>query len=219
MKRIKILIADDHPLFRRGLRMAIDELPEDCIGERVVFEAPDGKTALEDIHALKPDISILDLAMPGLDGLSLAERALQEGAETSIIIMTMYPDVPYMRRAFDIGAMGYLLKDDAEEVIAECLQAAMAGKTFISPSMRGATSQAAPPALDDQEQGRLGLLTRVQREVLGHVADYLTSKEIAETMGLSYRTVQNHRNNIARTLGLKGSNKLLEFARRNKGGS
>ncbi|WP_282608287.1 response regulator transcription factor [Pelagibius sp. Alg239-R121] len=218
MRRIKILIADDHPLFRRGLRTAIDGLPEDRIGQRVVFEAPDGNTALEDIHALKPDIGILDLAMPGLDGLSVAERALEAGTETSIIIMTMYPDEPYMRRAFDIGAVGYLLKDDAEQVIAECIEAALAGETFVSPSMRADTMRAAPPALDNKEKDKLGLLTRVQREVLGHVADYMTSKEIAESMGLSYRTVQNHRNNIARVLGLKGSNKLLEFARRHKGG-
>ena len=207
-----VLVADDHPLFRRGVRDAVEEIP----GYHVVAEAGDGETALQHLDFFKPDFAIVDLAMPRLDGFDVVERAAQSGIDTHIIVMTVFKQMAYLHRAVDLGAAGFLVKDDAQDDLVRCLETVAAGDFYLSPAI----GTPAPPdplpngsAVDDE---RIGLLTPQQREVLRQLAHFKTSKEIARLLGLSPRTVENHRFNIAKVLALKGQNALLRFAVRHQ---
>jgi len=207
-----ILVIDDHPVFRRGLRAVIEEAGV----HRVVGEAADGTAAIAMAGRLRPDIVILDLSMPGTDGLEVAAWLQQNLPHCHVVIMTMHTEEVLVDRALSLGAKGYLLKDDSYAEVQRCLELVIAGQPYLSPSIGAARTLQSPPQIRGGANGedgeRLARLTPTQREVLKHLAAYGTSKEIARLMNLSHRTVQNHRNNIAETLDLRGRNRLLEFA-------
>ena len=207
-----VLLADDHPLFRHGLRGAIEAIP----GHRVIAEAGDGETALQHIRIHQPDIAVIDLAMPGLDGFQVVEGAGADGSQTRIVIMTAFKEPDYLHRAIELGAAGFLVKDDALDDLARCLRAVADGDFYLSSSI--GLPAPAPPSLGGPETAdpRLEQLTAQQREILRHVADCKTSKEIARQLDLSPRTVENHRYNISTALDLRGPNRLLRFAIRNR---
>lgn len=208
----RIILADDHPILRRGLREIIEEIDPTY---RIVAEAGDGEAALRQAKIVEPDILIADLAMPCVDGLALLERIREIDLGIAVVILSMYADDVYLDRAFALGARGYVLKDDASEDMARCLKAIELGELYISP--RIGRPLPLPPQLDDEAERRIARLSPVQREVLRHLAQHLTSREIATLMGLSFRTVQNHRAHMAEALGLEGRNALLAFAVRNRG--
>lgn len=207
-----ILIVDDHPIFRRGLREVIEEQQQ----YRVVGEASDGNAAMAMAGRLRPDIVFLDLSMPGVDGLEVAEHLRKSQPDCRVVIITMYTEEALVDRALNLGAQGYLLKDDAYSEVHRCLELVQQGERYLSPSIGSARTQQRPAAFDSVDDANDGALlerlTPTQREVLKHLASYRTSKEIARMMQLSHRTVQNHRSNIAEALDLHGRNKLLEFA-------
>lgn len=207
----RILIADDHPIFRRGLRDMIEEMPG---GHSVVGEAEDGAALLKQVRVLAPDIAVVDLAMPRVDGFEFMARLDDRPNGVAVIVPSMYADEAFLDRALSLGARGYVLKDDASDDLSRCLDAVVAGETYISPRIGRARPR--PPMSEDAGGDGLERLTKVQRSVLRHLSDHKTSKEIADELGLSYRTVQNHRARIADTLGLKGRNTLLAFAVRNR---
>jgi len=208
----RLLIADDHPTFRRGLRDAIERAGA---GE-IVAEAGDGASAMRLAALHAPDVALLDLAMPQADGLAVLAWAREALPAMRCVLLTMYADAAYVDRAMALGARGYLLKDDPTEDVLRCLAEVARGGRFVSP--RIGAPRVVPPPLDEPEDARrLALLTPAQRAVLRLLADYRTSKEIAQTLGISHRTVQNHRARICETLGLEGPHKLLEFSVAHRG--
>jgi DNA-binding NarL/FixJ family response regulator len=210
MKReVRLLIVDDHPVFRRGLKEIIEENP----GFRIVGEASDGEEALRLAADLRPAIAVVDIDMPRLNGLETV-RALQKlKLPVSVIFLTMYKEEDMFNAAMDLGVKAYILKENAADDILEALERVSRGETFISQSMseigqrRADRVQAlllSKPQIED--------LTAAERRILKLIAEDRTSKEIADLLQISIKTVDNHRLNICHKLNLRGSHSLLKFA-------
>lgn len=202
-----LLIADDHPIFRQGLKQILEPIP----WLRIVAEAESGDSALAQIRYVKPDIAILDIAMPGMDGLEVLEKLKQDQPDMTVIMVTSYDDKAYLERALELGARAYIIKDGATENMVQCLETVRRGEIYISPSLGGRTPIL--PKLGARDSRSLDKLTETERIVLAKVGQFQTSKEIARDLGVSYRTIQNHRANICTKLDLKGSHQLMSFAR------
>ena len=198
----RILIADDHPVYRIGLTHILRQ-QHDC----QCLEASDGAQAIALIEQHRPDLALLDINMPKAGGLDVLAQTRASSPATRFIILTLYDDFKLIERAFDLGADGYLLKEDAEEELLNCLQIVQAGHRYLSDSLFLSEATA---GLDKARQ--LKLLTPAELRIAQLVGQFKTSREIAEELGVSIRTVQNHRSHIADKLGLQGSNALLHFA-------
>lgn len=206
---IRILIADDHPLIRRGLRQVIEAETD----FEVIAEASDGRQALDLLARHQPDIALLDVSMPELGGFEVASELRRRGFGTAIIFLTMHKDKTLFNKALDLSAKGYVLKDSALEEIVEALRAVSQGRPFVSAPLAGYLLQRLDRiGLPAQQVPGLNDLTPTERRVLKLIAQYKTSKEIAEELHVHYRTVDNHRTNISNKLGLQGSHALLKFA-------
>jgi len=211
MKNIQprtVLIIDDHPIFREGVRQILNTI--DSID--VIAESDSGDSAIGQIDYNKPDIILLDLAMPGLDGLSVLKKIKKKHPTIIVVILTGYNDRAYLDTALKLGANGYILKDSAKEDITQCLATVIKGKLYISPYL--GSKSANLPKLETNIKKSFELLTKTEKKVLTKVANFLTSKEIASEMNISFRTVQNHRANICHKMKLKGSHQLMSLARR-----
>lgn len=206
----KVLIVDDHPIFRRGVRHLIEQYP----GMSVVAEANDGLSAIRQMGFHEPDIVIVDLFMPNIDGLGVVQWAQENARDTACIVLTMQTDDALIERALALGARGYLFKEDAYDQLQHCLEAVCAGQTYTSPSLASPAVLQSP--IDSEMLEKLAELTKTQLTLLQLLAEFKTSKEIADIMNISHRTVQNHRLNICSVLDVAGSGKLLEFAVRNE---
>lgn len=209
MKRISLLIADDHPVFRQGLRNIIECDP----GFQVLREAADGAEALRLIRELRPDVAILDLDMPQMGGIEVV-RALRSGdSRTEIVVLTMHKEEDVFNESIDAGAKGYVLKESAVPDILNSIRAAAEGRHYISPDISDFLMRRrnAVDAFAARTPG-LSLLTLSERRILRLVAASKTSKEIAEELGVSARTVENHRANICAKLNLRGIHSLVKFA-------
>ncbi|MBX3279584.1 MAG: response regulator transcription factor [Acidobacteria bacterium] len=210
---ISILIADDHPIFRRGLRQVI----ETDTALKVVSEAEDGETALALIEQLKPDVALLDVDMPKLDGIDVARTLRKKSANVGVIFLTMHKDEDVFNDAMDAGARGYVLKDNAVTDVINCIRAVAAGQHFVSPQLTSyllnRNNRAA--SLAKQKPG-LELLTGTERRILRLIAENKTSRQIADEMFVSVRTVENHRANMSIKLDLRGAHALLKFALEHK---
>jgi DNA-binding NarL/FixJ family response regulator len=204
---LSIVIADDHPVFRHGLRHIIQSEPD----FEVIGEAGDGQSALEMIRTLRPAIAILDVSMPQLDGLGLARQLLADKLSVEIIFVTMFREERLLTTAIEAGVKGYVLKDSAAEDIVSCIKAVAAGQHYASQGLMTYLVKRVQPAAAD---GQMGVedLTPTERRVLALIADYKTSKTIAEELFISPRTVDTHRNNICKKLGISGSHALMKFA-------
>ena len=207
--RIKILIADDHPIVRKGLRDAIASDPT----LELLPDASDGEQAWRSIQESHPAIAILDIHMPRRSGLEIARTVMAKRLPVDLIVLTMYDDEDVFNEALSLGVKGYLLKDSAIPEILSAIRAVAGGKTYISPSLsdhllhRRDRSQALAkqkPGLDD--------LSPTERRILKLIAQDRTTKEIAEVLGISVRTVDTHRQNICHKLELHGTHSLLKFA-------
>lgn len=202
-----LLIADDHPIFRQGMKQILEPIG----WLRVISEAESGESALAQIKYLQPDIAMLDIAMPGMDGLKVLERVRGVQPDLLVIIVTSYDDKAYLERALELGVNAYVIKDSAAEDMVDCFAAVSRGEVYISPSL-GARAPLLPQ-LDIRAAELLKSLTETEQLILAQVAQFQTSKEIAAGMDVSYRTIQNHRANICTKLELKGSHQLMSFAR------
>lgn len=208
-----VLIADDHPVFRRGLRMIISSDAR----FHVLEEAADGTQALAHIRELQPDIAVLDVNMPQQNGIAVARAIQQHNLPTRIVFLTMQHDEATFNTALDLGADGFLLKESAVEEILACLNAVAAGGKFISPQLSAFLVKRGSRARALQEQKpALADLTPTEMRVLRLIANQKTTREIAELLFISPRTVERHRENICAKLELHGSNALLKFALENK---
>jgi DNA-binding NarL/FixJ family response regulator len=211
--KVTVLIADDHPVFRLGLRQVI----EADSAFAVTGEASDGEMAMQMIESFAPAIAILDIGMPKLDGLELARRLQEIASEVKIVFVTMYREERLFRKALEAGVKGYVLKDSAAIDIISCLNAVAAGQNYTSPELttylinrvRGDESETHPRSVIDS-------LTDSERRVLSLIADCKTSKEIAQELFISSRTVETHRNNICKKLDVHGSYALMKVALENK---
>jgi DNA-binding NarL/FixJ family response regulator len=206
---LSVLIADDHPIFRQGLRQIIESDPR----IKIVAEASDGEQAWQRLQETRPTVAVLDLTMPLRDGFGVARAARDERLEVAIVFLTMHKDEHYLHAALDLGVRGYVLKDSAIAEITDCIKAVAAGQDYISPALSGylinrdrraATLASQKPALEQ--------LTPTERRVLKLIAEGHTSREIAGKLNIGARTVDHHRNNIAIKLELRGSHALVKFA-------
>jgi DNA-binding NarL/FixJ family response regulator len=212
-KRKRVLVADDHPIFRQGLVRAIQETAE----FEVIGEAADGRRALDLLGQLRPDMAVVDIAMPVMDGLDVIRGAGAQSLGCDFIIMTMYREEEYFREALDLGVRGYLLKESAAGDLIQCLRAVAGGKHYVCPAMSEYLILASTgDRLGARSANPLESLSRTERRVLRLIADNRTSREIADELHISFRTVQNHRAHMCEKLRLEGFNKLLQFALEHK---
>jgi DNA-binding NarL/FixJ family response regulator len=206
---MKLLIVDDHPVFRRGLREIIGE----CTRFEIVGEAADGAAGLRMAGELQPDLIVLDVDMPNLNGLQMARELRKIQSSSQIVFLTMYGDEDLFNAALDIGVKAYVLKENAGGEVVSALLEVADGRTFYSPALatiglrredRVRSLLLSKPSLDS--------LTAAEIRVLKFIAEDRTSKEIADLIKISKKTVENHRHNICRKLGIYGSHSLLKFA-------
>lgn len=202
---ISILIADDHPLMRQGIRMAL-AAEEDM---QVVGEAADGEEALKCIAFLRPDVVILDLDMPGLDGLSLVRALNRLESPVGVIILTLHTGADLLYEALDLGVRGYILKGSAASDVAEGVRRVNGGGSYLSGAVQLALQKGRPQKNLPSE---LQLLTPLELKLVRKIAEGLTSREIAASLDLSGRTIENYRTVICAKLNLAGPNALLRFA-------
>jgi len=209
MRKLRVLLADDHNLIRAGLRLVISQEPDFV----VVGEAENGHQAVERARELKPDVVVMDIGMPGLNGIEACRQVRDGLPDTQVVMLSMHSDEGYVLRALKAGARAYLLKDSAEADLARAIRAAADGKSFFSPAV-------AKLLLDDymRKLERTGgedsyeLLTPREREILQLVAEGKSSKDIANLLKLSVYTVETHRGNILQKLNLKSAAELILYA-------
>jgi DNA-binding NarL/FixJ family response regulator len=211
---IRILLADDHPLMRRGLRMSI----QDEVGLKVIAEAQDGQSALDQIEALRPDIALLDIEMPKLDGLEVARQVVQRKLGTKIIFLTFHTNEDLFRTAIALGTAGYILKDSAVQEVVAGIRAVSQGRPYLSSALTAGLLQQREKPKQDANDSLTGNLTPTELRIMQLIAVGKTSKEIGAELSIHYRTVENHRTNISRKLSLdgEGANALLRFALQNR---
>lgn len=210
---IKIFIADDHPLFRDGLKSLMEK---DAL-MRVVGEAGDGAEAIAKLLKTTADVVILDIDMPLKDGFEVAAELRATVSPTKIIFLTMHKDEHFLNKALDLDVKGYLIKESAVTDIINCIKAVASGGVFISPAISGLLLKRVRRA--ERVKGSAALLeslTPTERRILKLIAEYKTSREIGDELFVSFRTVENHRANIARKLDLKGTHALIKFTLENK---
>jgi DNA-binding NarL/FixJ family response regulator len=204
---IRVLVADDHMIVRTGIRHVLESDP----GFEVVGEAADGAEAVSLAEALRPDVVLLDISMPGQSGLQVAARLRATASEPRVLILSMYDNAEYVLESVRAGAHGYLLKDTAATELRSAIRAVCRGESYFSPSVAGRLrdalrGEAATPA------GSLSQLTGREREVLLGVVRGRTNKEIAAQLGISHRTVETHRESLMRKLEIKSVAELTRFA-------
>lgn len=210
---IRLLLIDDHPLVRDGLRLRLETVPR----LRVVGEAGNAAAALAFLAACQadapdgdtlPHLVLMDLNMPGVGGLELTAQLHEKYPQIAVLVLSMHDNPEYMVQAVKAGARGYLLKDEPAEEIITAIGAVMAGRSYFSAAAALRLSSASAPAT---------LLTQRERDVLRHIASGQANKQIAQALGLSVRTVETHRLNIKRKLGIDGQAELIKYAVENRG--
>jgi DNA-binding NarL/FixJ family response regulator len=205
---IDVLLADDHPVVRRGLKATIEE----DTSLRVIAEAADGTAALRRILELKPAVAILDIDMPGMNGLAVARELTAQGSATRVIFMTLHADEDLMRAAMDAGGSGYLLKGSETDEVSSAIHAVYTGRTYIGSTMASVMLRQKSGAGGIEQRFDVNMLTPSEKRILRLIADGLSSKEIGDELSIHYRTVENHRTNMCRKLNIEGANALSRFA-------
>jgi DNA-binding NarL/FixJ family response regulator len=206
----RIIIADDHPIFRSGLKQTIENNPF----FKVISDAADGETALNSVLEQKPDIVVLDVNMPKMTGLQVAEELKRKQFPTRVVFLTMHNDEAMFNKAMSLEVKGYVLKDSAAVDIINCLNAVVAGQNFTSPAIT--TYLFKRTNSNSNKTGTFADLTANERAILKMIAEYKTSKEIGDELCISYRTVENYRTNICSKLDLHGSHALIKYALQNQ---
>jgi DNA-binding NarL/FixJ family response regulator len=207
--KIKIIIADDHHIFRKGILSIV----KDDESIEVIGEASNGEEALQLIEKLAPHIALLDIDMPVMSGLEAARKIRSERSKTKVVVLTIHKDKEYFDEAMELDIKAYVLKESISNDLIDCIKEVAAGNYYISPSISGYLVQKGNPKKKENE---LDKLTSAEKQVLKLISQNKTSSQIAEELFRSVRTIENHRNNICKKLGLSGQNALLLYAYDNK---
>jgi two-component system, NarL family, response regulator NreC len=204
---IRILIADDHGVMRAGLRAILEDEP----AIEVIGEAPDGETALHLVNEHDPDIVLLDIGMPGIDGIETTRQLKKRSSRSKVLILSVYEDEALLKEAIKAGASGYVIKRAAEEELIEAIRIVSRGDMYIHPSILKLILKDINPAIEPK-QDVLSVLTPREFEILSHIVRGYTNRQIAEALFISMRTVEGHRASVFGKLGLKNRVELVEFA-------
>ena len=213
MTPIRVLLADDHGVVRKGLRFLLSQDPE----IEVAGEAEDGREAVRLAAELLPNIVIMDIAMPQLNGLDAAQQITKTHPRIAVIILSMYSDEEFLIRALTAGAKGYLLKDSAEADVLRAVHAVAQGRTYFTPSIAHTLLEDYMRRLQQEGvQDRYDLLTDREREVLQLLAEGRSNKDVAALLNLSIHTIDTHRTNFMQKLGLHNTAEIVIYAMRKK---
>lgn len=215
MAPFRILLADDHEVVRAGLRALLEEQQ----GWEVVAEAVDGREAVEKATKLKPDVVVIDIAMPSLNGLEAVRQIIKAVPHCRVLVLTMYDSDPLIQQVLQAGARGYLLKSDAGRDLVSAIDALRRNKTFFTPKvsqmvLEGYLDKSLKEKEPESEAESLRLTSR-QREIVQLLAEGKSSKEVAAVLGLSVKTAETHRANIMRKLDCHSVTELVRYAIRN----
>ena len=209
MPKIRLLLGDDHTLMRQGLRKILEERPE----WQVVAEVGDGREAVRKCLELKPDVAVLDIAMPLLNGIDATQQIVRKVPETKVLVLSMYSDEAYVTRALQAGATGYMLKDSAGKDLLKGIASVASGQAYFSPA-------SARLMLDDYVRrvagsgvaDRYETLSEREREIFQLIAEARTNKEVAELLEISPATVETHRARILQKLDIHNTAELVLYA-------
>ncbi|MBZ0265536.1 response regulator transcription factor [bacterium] len=204
---IKIVLADDHKMLRDGLRPLLQNRRD----MEVVGEAEDGHAVLKVVHESNPDILILDISMPGLNGIEITRRLLSENPELRIIILSMHSDRRYVKEALKAGALGYLLKDSEFTELLQAIDSAMQRKIHLSDEIAD-TVVRDYILRDDEKSSAFTILSTREREVLQQIAEGNATREIADHLEVSIKTIESHRKQIMDKLNLRNVAELTKYA-------
>jgi DNA-binding NarL/FixJ family response regulator len=208
----KIFIADDHPIFRKGLIEIISSEND----FEVVGECGDGITALKFITEKRPDIALLDIQMPKMNGFEVLRQIHELKLPTKVVFLTMHSEEDIFEKAMELGAKAYLLKESVTDDIIQCINNVLQGKFYVSGSISNYLFALNNRLKTGNEKSGLHKLTSTETKILKLISEKKSSREIADLLYISVRTVENHRNNICIKLDLHGANALLPFALENK---
>ncbi|MCT4597292.1 MAG: response regulator transcription factor [Vallitalea sp.] len=210
MEKIKILIADDHSMVREGLKQLI-ELEDDI---EVIGQAGNGLEAIEKIKECDPDILLLDINMPTMNGLEVIEHLNENNILTKTILLTIHNEVEYLYKAFEIGIQGYVLKDSESDVLIKAIRTIYNGESYIQPNMASLLFKRMNNAKEEKEVG-LNKLTKREIEVLKLITEGMLNKEIAHNLCISEKTVKNHVSNIFKKINVSDRTQAAVYAIKN----
>jgi two-component system response regulator NreC len=209
MKKVRILLADGHTVMRAGLRALLERQPN----LEVVGEAGDGRQSVELASSHVPDVVVMDIAMPNLNGVEATRRMVRKQPTISVVILSMYSDESYVMRALEAGARAYLLKDSAVTDLIRAIEAVSQGKSFFSPKISRILAEEYVRALKQKGVAdSYELLTPREREILQLLAEGKTNKEVATSLNISVYTAETHRGNILQKLNLHSTAELVLYA-------
>jgi two-component system, NarL family, response regulator NreC len=206
-KKIRVLLADDHTILRKGVKMLIGAQPD----MEVVGEARTGREAFEEARKLGPDVVVMDISMPELNGIEATRQICDELPQTKVVALSMHQDSVYVREVLRAGARGYLLKNSEDEDLLRAIRSLHRGEAFLSPAISDAV-------LSDYRRhvsNPADLLTSREREILTMIAEGKTNKSIANALNLSVYTVESHRGSVMEKLNLHNTGDIVRFAIRN----
>jgi DNA-binding NarL/FixJ family response regulator len=209
MKTIRIVLADDHTVVRKGLRLLLENQP----GFQVLADAADGRETVRLVEELNPDVVVMDVAMPNLNGIEAARQISSKLPQVAVVFLSMHSDEGYVLKALKAGARAYLLKDSAEQDLISAVKAVSEGKAFFSPAISKMLVEDYVRQMQDRKvEDSYDLLTTREREVLQLLAEGKSNKEVATALNLSLYTVETHRSNILQKLNLHSGAELILYA-------
>lgn len=209
---IKVLLADDHTIVRKGLRVLLDD--DDAM--EVIAEAEDGHQAVDMARELRPDIVVMDISMPGLNGIEATQRITTDLPATRVVVLTMHGNKEYIQRLFQAGASGYLVKKNAPQELVQAIKVAHGGDKYLSPSLSATVVDSYITRTDSESPvDAFSELTPREREILQLIAEGKSTREAAELLVISVKTVETHRSNLMQKLELDSTVDLIKYAIRN----